>query len=90
MMKMIRCESDRAYETLWQQYNKLLMTEPFLPSKYKVKVKSEYSMTPELTILINQKEEEVEEALAENDTSTCDDKTPLISNEQRKSYNAVV
>ena len=84
MMKMIRCETDREYESLWEQYNKLLMTEPFLPKKYKVAVKAEYSMTPELSILIDKKEDAVEEALDDNESDVFDDKTPLISNKERK------
>ena len=35
-VKMIRCEKDQEYERLWQDYNKILMKEPFLPKKYKV------------------------------------------------------
>ena len=90
MMKMIRCETDRKYESLWQQYNKLLMTEPFLPNKYKVQVNSDFSMTPELAIIISQKEEAVEEALAESEKEEeeekCNEKTPLIGKKQSQSY----
>ena len=91
-MKMIRCESDRKYESLWEQYNKLLMNEPFLPNKYKVQVNSDFSMTPELTLIINQKEEAVDEALAESEEEEekCDEKTPLIGKKQIQCYTSNV
>ena len=84
MMKMIRCETDQEYESLWEQYNKLLMTEPFLPNKYKVAVNAEYSMTPELTILISKKEEAVEEALDDDESDAFADNTPLLNSKEGK------
>ena len=44
-------------------------------------------MTPELSILINQKEDDVEVAIAEDSVESADEKTPLISSKKIKSYN---
>ena len=65
MLQMIRCETDDDYENLWKEFNKEIVAEPFLPKKYKVEVKQEFSMTPELMILIDEKEDAVAAALAD-------------------------
>ena len=31
MLKMVRCETETEYEILWEEYNKTLSNEPFLP-----------------------------------------------------------
>ena len=56
---MIRCETSREYEELWNEYNKALLAEPFVPKKFVVQSEVPYSMSDELTILIAQKEEKV-------------------------------
>ena len=89
MLQMVRCETDGQYEELWNSLNKEIVSEPFLPNKYKVKVEAQYTMTPELTILIDAKEDEVaaaladngddvEEALEERDLDEYDEKSKLI------------
>ena len=90
MLRMIRCETDSEYEELWKEYNKVIMNEPFLPKKYQVAVKQEYSMTPELMIIIYHKEDMVEEALADEDIDLqqCDDRTNLLS-EDKKRYDSI-
>ena len=60
MLKMVRVETEREYEELWRAYNKELLGEPFLPSKYKVKEDTNFTMTPEFTIIVKKKENEVE------------------------------
>ena len=55
MMKMVRCETEKEYEQLWKDYNKVLSDEPFLPKKFAVKEDSVYSMTPELIEVIQKK-----------------------------------
>ena len=67
MLQMIRCETEREYEQLWKNYNKEIIAEPFLPKKYKVEVKQEYTMSSDLMILIDRKEDELETALADSD-----------------------
>lgn len=72
MLKMVRVETERDYEELWKEYNKELLGEPFLPKKFQVKMDTEFSMTPEFQILVNQKMEEVEEALEDDDDDDID------------------
>ena len=78
MMRMIRCESDKEYEELWKEYNKQILDEPFLPSKYKVKVQQEYSMTPELMVVIHAKDQGVEAIAEALEGENADEKTALI------------
>ena len=59
MLKMVRVESERAYEELWKEYNKELLAEPFLPSKFKVKDDTEFSMSPEFLMVVAKKEADV-------------------------------
>jgi hypothetical protein len=62
MLKMVRVETEREYEELWKEYNKELLGEPFLPSKFKVKEDTNFSMTPEFKIIVAQKKAEVGES----------------------------
>ena len=62
--RMIRCDTSREYEELWNEYNKALLAEPFVPKKFVVQSEVPYSMSDELTILIAQKEEKVIEAIS--------------------------
>merc|ERR1712227_418864 len=73
MMQMIRCENDKDYEDLWKTYNKEILREPFLPKKFASKANTEYSMTPELMILIDKKEDMVEAALNDEDDDDKND-----------------
>ena len=59
MLKMVRVETERDYEELWKEYNKELLGEPFLPSKFKVKEDTNFSMTPEFQIVVAQKRADV-------------------------------
>ena len=62
MMKMVRCETEREYEDLWRELNKAMMDEPFLPKKYvKDNVDMDWTKTPELQMVIAEKEQELEE-----------------------------
>ena len=64
MMKMVRCETERDYEDLWRELNKAMMDEPFLPKKYiKDNVDMDWTKTPELQMVIAEKEQELEEVL---------------------------
>jgi len=54
-LKMVRAENEKEYEVLWKEYNKELVSEPFLPSKYAVSSDVNFSMSPELMILANEK-----------------------------------
>ena len=62
-MRMIRCETERDYEELWNEYNKIILVEPFVPSKFAKSCDVPYTMTPELIIVIGEKDEEVKKAL---------------------------
>ena len=68
MLKMVRVETERDYEELWKEYNKELLGEPFLPSKFKVKEDTNFSMTPEFQIVVAQKKADVEDCTSESDT----------------------
>ena len=63
MLRMIRCETESEYEELWREYNKVIVSEPFVPKKFVVDCDIPYTMTPELIIVIDEKEDEVAEAL---------------------------
>jgi len=64
MMKMVRCEKEKEYEDLWRELNKAMMDEPFLPKKYvKDNPEMDWTKTPELQIVIAEKEQELEEVL---------------------------
>ena len=65
MLRMIRCETEREYEELWKEYNKSIVTEPFVPKRFAVGCDIPYSMTPELVLVIEEKEQEVAQALNE-------------------------
>ena len=66
MLRMIRCETEKEYEELWREFTKEVTSEPFLPNEYKVGVRRRYSMTPEMMIIVDQKKDEVAEALADD------------------------
>ena len=74
MLKMVRVETEREYEELWKAYNKELLGEPFLPAKYRVKEDTNFTMTPEFTIIVKQKENEVEDMMEELEGSEDGDK----------------
>ena len=63
MLKMVRCETEREYEELWKELNSAIVDEPFLPKKYVTPMKMDWSITPELTLVIDEKEKEVAAAL---------------------------
>ena len=67
MLRMVRVETERDYEELWKEYNKELMAEPFLPKKFKVKEETKFGMTPEFTLIVKAKEDEVEEAMSSDE-----------------------
>ena len=56
MLKMLRVETDRQYVELWKEYNKEMVAEPFLPPSYAVQDDTYFSMTPEFTVVMTQKE----------------------------------
>lgn len=74
MLRMVRCETEREYEELWKEYNKAITGEPFVPKKFAVQFEMPYSMTPELVIVIDEKEDEVAKALADNPIDSQDTK----------------
>ncbi|KAL5269653.1 hypothetical protein ACHWQZ_G003192 [Mnemiopsis leidyi] len=78
MLKMVRVETERDYEELWKEYNKELLGEPFLPSKFKVKEDTNFSMTPEFQIVVAQKKADVEDCASELESAT--DKVHLVLN----------
>ena len=63
MLKMVRVETDRHYEELWREYNKEMVVEPFLPLKYRKTEDTDFSMSPEFSLLVALKGTTVKEAL---------------------------
>jgi hypothetical protein len=59
MLKMVRVETEREYEELWKDFDKELLTEPFLPEKYKVEEETEFCMSPEFLMVVAKKEADV-------------------------------
>ena len=45
MMEMVRCGTEADHEQLWDDYNKAMSDEPFLPKKFGVKGNFELSIT---------------------------------------------
>ena len=84
MMKMVRCETEKEYEQLWKDYNKVLSDEPFLPKKFAVKEDFKYSMTPELMEVIQKKDKIVHE-LGEKVNQNLDGETNSDSKEKASS-----
>lgn len=58
MMRMVRCETESEYEELWRDLNKAIVDAPFLPKKFVEHIDIEWTMTPELAQLIEEKEGE--------------------------------
>lgn len=70
MMRMVRCETEPEYEELWRELNSAMMDEPFLPKKFiSDDIEVDWSITPELQVVIAEKEQEMEEALDDYDTA---------------------
>ena len=65
MLRMVRVETEREYEELWKEYNWELLSEPFVAEGLKVVDNSNLGMTPEFTIVVRHKEDEVRDALGE-------------------------
>ena len=64
-MFQVRVETERDYEELWKEYNKELLGEPFLPKKFKVEEEINFSMTPEFSLIVREKENEVNKSVNE-------------------------
>ena len=58
MLKMVRCEDELIYEELWRDLNKAIVDAPFLAKRFRTDVDIEWTMTPELDKLIDEKEGE--------------------------------
>lgn len=70
MMRMVRCETEAEYEELWRELNNAMMDEPFLPKKFiSDDIEVDWSITPELQVVIAEKEHEMEEALDDYGTA---------------------
>ena len=63
MLRMVMCETEQDYELLWKELNKAIVDEPMVPKKYLSGLKIEWTMTPQLMIVIDEKDKELEAAL---------------------------
>lgn len=61
MLRMVRVESEREYEELWKEYNKELLQEPFLPENQLVEENTFFAMSPEFTLVVRAKLNEMVE-----------------------------
>ena len=61
MLKMVRAESEREYEDLWKDLNLALADEPMVPKRYAAPIAIDFTMTPELLAVANEKEIELGE-----------------------------
>ena len=86
MLRMVRCEEEREYEILWKELNKAIINEPFLPQKYTPSVAHEWSMTPELKLVVNNKR--VEGMMQEEELSEQVD--DVVKRRQSKGVNGGV
>ncbi|XP_066929061.1 uncharacterized protein [Clytia hemisphaerica] len=67
MMRMVRAETEREYEELWRELNKALVEEPSVSTSGKKNNQvMTWSITPELLLVIGEKEHEVVKTLGED------------------------
>ena len=63
MMRMVRCEEEREYEELWKLYNRATVEAPFVSKKFtQYDVDLDWTMTPELFLIIREKEKHIDAA----------------------------
>ena len=60
MLRMVRCETERDYEGLWKDLNNAISGEPTLPKRFQPKRNIDWEMTPELDMVITEREKEME------------------------------
>eukprot|EP00111_Clytia_hemisphaerica_P004164 TCONS_00011911-protein len=83
MMRMVRCEHESEYEDLWRELNKALMDEPFLPKKYIANaMEMNWSITPELLMIIVEKENELVEAIGDEATKLMEEERQTREDEK--------
>ena len=58
LLSMVRCETEEDYEKLWRDMNDSLLEEPQISLTKKRPVNFEWTMTPELLIVVHEKEEQ--------------------------------
>ena len=79
MLRMVQCETEKVYEQLWLELNKAVMDEPFLPKKFKTGEEDlDWNLTPELQMLIAEKDHELEEVLESRIGTPCQGPRKLI------------
>lgn len=62
MLRMVRCETEAEYETLWRELNRAVTDEPFLPKKFKTGEEDlSWTLTQELQMIIAEKDHHLEE-----------------------------
>ena len=72
MLRMVRCETEQMYDQLWLELNKAVMDEPFLPNKFKTGEEDlNWTLSPELQIVIAEKDHELEEVLESRAPTPC-------------------
>lgn len=85
MMRMVRCEEEAEYEELWRDLNKAIVDAPFLPKRFKTDIDIDWTMTPELNDLIDEKEGPAPEESVEIDS----EKTSSVISDESKSKQRV-
>ena len=80
-MKMVRCEKECEYEELWREMNKIMIEAPFIPKKFlKDEIKFEWSTTPELQLVIAQKNIEIDSELEKLGRDSTQDAKSIAGN----------
>ena len=58
LLSMVRCETEEEYEKLWRDLNTAILEEPIVHIKKKKRIKFDWTMTPELLLVVAEKEEQ--------------------------------
>ena len=75
---------------MWKELNKAIVDEPFLPKKYVTPLKMDWTITPELLLVMNEKEEELEEALGDEADESKDHVVDVPKDEEEESDDVLV
>lgn len=90
MLRMVRCKTYFEYDELWQDYNKNVFEEPFLPKRHRFPVDTtdiQWSMTPELSRAILNKKEELKKQTKLYMNRSVGTTTDTVNIEQNSYFN---
>ena len=80
MMKMVRCETEPEYEELWREMNRIMIEAPFISKKIsKREMEIYWSITPELQLVIAERNDEIDGALGKLGKDRIEDAMDAIA-----------